>query len=127
MSESLLLELVNGNFFILSICAVIIFTHYIVMHWSEGYLFLSPSISLWALFMGEIYLRANFWFARHMLNAGFYVQPSNFMTITGSIICSWALLCMIAVFAPSRWRTRAWTLSLFVTIVFNTAALIRIF
>ena len=128
MKESILLEGMNSNFLILSVCAVLGFSFYIVKNWNEGYIFLRPAISLWGVFIGEIVLRGNFWWSRHVINGGDTTyQPAIWSTVIGSFISSWAILCMIAVFAPEKYRTRAWATSLFVSIAFTFMALARVF
>lgn len=128
MKESFLLEGMNSNFLMLSICAVIGFSLYIIKNWNEGYLFLRPAISLWGVFVGEVLLRGNFWWARHVINSGDVAyQPVMWTTVVGSLISSWAILCMIAVFAPEKYRTRAWATSLFVSVMFTFLALVRVF
>jgi len=119
MKESLFLEIVNGNFFMLSFCAILVFARYIVSNWREGYTFLRPAFALTGVFLGEFIIRLNFWFTRYNINTGGqYQTPSINITILGSLIASWAILCTIAVFSPAKLRNRAWILSLLATAIF---------
>lgn len=127
MIENVQLEAVNAFFLALDICALIIFSHYIAKNWNEGYRFLRPSIALWGLFFGEFVLRANFWSARHIINAGnLAYYPNTTVTVVGSFIAGWSILCCIAVFSPERWGKKPWVISAIVTLVFVTLALTRI-
>lgn len=125
--ESVLLEAINGDFLVLSFCSVCIFSYYIVANWKEGYLFLRPAISLWAIFLGDTILRGNFWFARHMINAGHKsFEAYSSVTMLSVFISSWALLCMIAVFSPMKWRMRSWIISVMITVFFLILTLTKI-
>lgn len=125
--ESILLEGVNGNFLALSICAVFWFSYYIWANWKEGYIFLRPAIALAAIFLMESVLRGNFWFARHTINGGnIHYQASSNVTIFSSLGCSWAILCVIAVFAPTKYRTFAWASSALCTVIFLVLTLTRV-
>lgn len=127
MIENMQLEAVNAFFLALDVCALIIFTHYVAKNWLEGYRFLRPSIALWGIFFGEFILRANFWTARHWINAGqteYY--PSSTLTVLGSFIAGWSILCCIAVFSPDRWGKKPWVISALVTLIFVTLALTKI-
>lgn len=117
--DAILLEGVNGNFLCYSFVALLIFSHYIWANWKEGYSFLRPALALWAVFCGDTLLRANFWYARHQNNGGdLLYSPPDWITILGTGLASWGLLCMIAVFAPQKWRTCSWILTLVFTIAF---------
>jgi hypothetical protein len=126
-SESLLLEGVNGNFLLFSLAALVVFAHYMKTHWFEGYRFLAPAIALSTMFLGEVILRGNFWFARHMINMGYAdFQAPSWITILGSTMASWGLLCTLAVFAPEQYRTRVWVSTLVVTAAFLSLTLSQV-
>lgn len=107
MNQSFLLEGINGNFLVFSFAACIVFLHYMWANFGEGYRFLRAAIAMIAVFGGEVILRANFWYTRHLVNGGEASYPNFWWTIIGSGLTSWGILCVIFVFAPERWRFKA--------------------
>jgi hypothetical protein len=125
MSQSHLLEGVNANFLVFTLSASLIFAHYIWANWDEGYRYLRAALAIEAVFVGEVILRLNFWWARHQLNAGNGYDPSEFLTILGSATTSWGILCLILVFSPERWGGKAGYATLFASAAFLYWALTR--
>lgn len=118
MKESLILELLNGAFFILALCASIVFTHYLWVKRKFGYNALTPAIALTCIFYGEMILRGMFWYVRQQLNNGIPMQQSNTVLIIGSLVITTGILCSIRVFSPTEWGNRGWVTSLIITILF---------
>ena len=118
MKESLILELLNGAFFVLAFCASCVFTHYLWVKREYGYKALTPAIALTCIFYGETWLRGMFWYVRQNLNNGIQMQPSNTLLMLASVTVITGILCSIRVFSPSEWGNRGWVTSLIITIVF---------
>lgn len=118
MNQSYLLEGINGNFLVFSAAACIVFVHYVWANFHEGYKFLRAAIALIAVFGGEVILRANFWYTRHLVNDGHPGDPNFWLTIIGSVLTSWGILCVIFVFAPERWRLKASVITVVTAVTF---------
>lgn len=126
MNESILLELQNGAFTWLALCATVIFIHYIWTHFEMGYLFLQGAIALLTVWVGQVVIRGSLWKARYTVNAGGDIDVPGTAVTVGSILCIVGFLCVIRVFSEESWKKWAWRISLGGLVVFLTASYYKV-
>ena len=118
MQESLILEALNGAFFILALCASFVFTHYLWVKRTLGYRALGPAIGLTCVWYGEMLLRGLFWYVRDQINGGNPMMAPAWGIILGSSIITIGILCCIRVFSPENWGNKSWSISLLLAAAF---------
>lgn len=123
MNQSLILEAVNGAFFVVALAAFIVFGQYIAAKWREGYIFLRPAIALQTLWMGEAIMRGYLWYTRHRINLGEEVHVDAWIVMGSSVVTITAILCTIRVFSRESWGHWAWLITLAAIVIFVTISL----
>lgn len=111
MEKSHMLEALNGGFFVLSLCAFLIFGHYIWTHRRFGYRVLQPALALSCIFAGETFLRAYLWYIRDHINSGINLNADPMLVASSSGLAAIGVLCAIRVFSPEEWGNKAWVTS----------------
>lgn len=127
MNHSVTLLILNGYLSVLSCCAFIIFAHYLIKNYREGYVQMRPAIALAVLWVGEIVLRAPLFYARAKIEAGYVVPIPNVALIIGGLTTIIALLCVIRVFSPAHWGNKSWVSAFLLAsfVVWSTINLVK--
>jgi hypothetical protein len=122
------LELMNGVFCLLGLCATFIFGRYLWIHRKQEYCELEPVIAVLVLSVGLFIARGGIWGLRFIKNDHIPATPWVLFgaSVIGSGIAAIGILCMIRVFSPTKWglypvivsATIAFGLSFFMLLAF---------
>jgi hypothetical protein len=112
-TDPVFLEFVNAVWFILGVCVLAVFVHYIWQKRENGYWNLVGAISIAAYWFGEVIARGGVWYWYHLINSR---QPPGWIgdypiAGAGGIIAAIGALCMIRVFSPSEFGNWVWIVS----------------
>lgn len=117
MTPSIVLQVLNAELAMLSLCTFCIFVHYLFKNIDLGYDFLRAAIAFMFLFLADMILRFPMWYSRSLVNMGFPIPPPDAWLIVGGSLNVAALLCIIRVFSPAEWAHKSWAAALFVSTV----------
>lgn len=112
MNHSVILLVLNGYLSVLSCCALLIFGHYLVKNYREGYVQMRPAIALFALWLGESVFRVPIFLTRARVESGHLINVPILPLLVGGFITITALLCIIRVFSPIQWGNKSWVSAL---------------
>lgn len=123
MLNNEIMEILNGFWFILISCFLLVLITWMRAHKHEvatNSTLFHAIAALTLYFFGAAFIRGLVWFKRFMFNSFDIDIGWNALLIVAAVLPSWGLLCMIKVFTEKRWGHVAWVSSLGMAILFVT-------